>query len=484
MNLLRKTRKSKIKISKKRCVLVILSLIMVVFAWSAYYSIINPTMNLHINSWNISIYVDENKNKVAEESEERNKNSAIEVNFLEMYPGMNQEVMDVIIKNNGETPSEINYTISDVSILGNTYKLQENGYVDAGGVRAYELISETEELPFKFMIEHTKVIEGGSEGYLAAKAVWISSLNSTDGLTEEQINEINENDSIWGYNVAEFLNSNPDESVFKFKIKINAIGLDRSSRYVLAQEITPENYGDYVSYSVDLDEDGNKNNDWKILYESNDNVFIIADDYISNSLVTGMTKGNSTRGVYFSSADVNNSIEQTIINKYMMTSVISNTNNNYKAAARLLTTSYWSNFVDSVLADYAVGAPTIEMFVKSWNQKYVDKNNYSSLNTAWEIINKGYNINGESEASISGYENANLYFPYTSVNNSCNGYWLASPSKNSTGSLMNVLYSGKISYSEINSDTGIGLRPVVCLKSGIRGTKLGDVWKLEVPNVK
>ena len=484
MNLLRKTRKSKIKISKKRCVLVILSLIMVVFAWSAYYSIINPTMNLHINSWNISIYVDENKNKVAEESEERNKNSAIEVNFLEMYPGMNQEVMDVIIKNNGETPSEINYTISDVSILGNTYKLQENEYVDAGGVRTYELISETEELPFKFIIEHTKVIEGGSEGYLAAKAVWISSLNSTDGLTEEQINEINENDSIWGYNVAEFLNSNPNESVFKFKIKINAIGLERSSRYVLAQEITPENYGDYVSYSIDLDEDGNKNNDWKILYESNDNVFIIADDYINNSLVTGMTKGNSTRSVYFSSADVNNSIEQTVINKYMMTSVISNTNNNYKAAARLLTTSYWSKFVDSVLADYAVGAPTIEMFVKSWNQKYVDKNNYSSLNTVWEIINKGYNINGESEALISGYENANLYFPHTSVNNSCNGYWLASPSKSGEGSLMNVLYSGKISYSGINSDTGIGLRPVVCLKSGIRGTKLGDVWKLEMPNIK
>ena len=101
MNILRKSRKSTIKLDKRKVVLLIFTLIMTTFAWITYSKILLPNLKLHINSWNISIYVDENKNGVAEEGEVADKTAPIVIQPFEVYPGMNKDVMDVIIKNNG-----------------------------------------------------------------------------------------------------------------------------------------------------------------------------------------------------------------------------------------------------------------------------------------------------------------------------------------------------------------------------------------------
>lgn len=517
MNILRKTRKSNIKISRRRLILLIFSLIMTSFAWIAYFKVLKTNFEVHINSWNISIFVDENKNGVAEESEEKNKNEAIEVDFLEMYPGMNQEVVDVIIKNNGETPSTIDYIISDIKFLGNEYTIQENAeeyrvnnpdlfclqkneIVESGGICTYNLIDEPEIFPFKFIIEHTGNIEGGAEGHLKVKALWLSSLESTDELTQEQIDARNEIDSQWGYRVAEFIENNPNMSTLQFKLKINATGMPRSSRYVLTQNLTPENYGDYVDYPIDLDGDQDTTNDWQIFYEDNENVYIIADDYINNSIVSDevFLKGTENYSVYgtqfnLSALNTNDSIDSALVNKYMLSSVISNTNNNYLATAKLLNPDYWTQFLATDYAENAVGAPTIEMFTRSWNQKYISSENYQQLDTVWKIQNKGYNINGENEVTIANYGNSKLYFPYTTSDNlngaedgDCMGYWLASPSINNDKSLLNVLCSGKISFSEIDSNSGIGIRPVVCLKTALKGSMSTNangvnVWSLVKP---
>ena len=127
MNILRKTRKSKFKLDKKKIILLIFTLIMTTFAWITYSKILLPNLQLHINSWNISIYVDNNKNGVADDDElVEDKSSPITIQPFEVYPGMNLDVMDVIIKNNGETPSDIAYIISDISILGNQYSTKED----------------------------------------------------------------------------------------------------------------------------------------------------------------------------------------------------------------------------------------------------------------------------------------------------------------------------------------------------------------------
>ena len=63
--------------------------------------------------------------------------------------------------------------------------------------------------------------------------------------------------------------------------------------YTLSSKITPDNYGDWAEYEVDLNDDGIYTNDWKIFYNDGNNVYLIAADYLDNNKTpeeAGMTK--------------------------------------------------------------------------------------------------------------------------------------------------------------------------------------------------
>lgn len=51
----------------------------------------------------------------------------------------------------------------------------------------------------------------------------------------------------------------------------------------LVQETASSNYGDYINYNVDLNDDGDITNDWRIFYDDGKNVFIIAANYLPNT---------------------------------------------------------------------------------------------------------------------------------------------------------------------------------------------------------
>ena len=125
----------------------------------------------------------------------------------------------------------------------------------------------------------------------------------------------------------------------------------------------------------------------------------------------------------------------------------------------------------------AIGSPTVEMWMASWNQKYTDTLVFDANTT-------GYNV-GLTEGSLSNYIDGSkmqakqgfkdsLYYPHgnTSENswNDCYGYWLASPSASSTDHVMNVCCNGDVFISNHYDDSIYGVRPVVSLSSGIKGT--------------
>ena len=501
MNILRKSRKSTIKLDKRKVVLLIFTLIMTTFAWITYSKILLPTLKLHINSWNISIYVDDNKNGVAEEGELADKTAPIVIQPFEVYPGMNKDVMDVIIKNNGETPSDIAYIISDVKFLGNTYSiqddasayrttnpgafcLQKNTYEDYGGIVTYKLINEESMIPFEFIIEHTQVIDGGAEGYLKVKAVWDATLD--EGATEAQIDAKNEFDGKWGFDLTKYAETTG--APIEFKLKVNAIGQPRSGRFVLTQDITPENYGDYVDYSIDLNDDGDTTNDWRIFYEDNENIYIIAAGLVKNTKVnTEIMSPATLEGATLYGVDIpeekllNTPIDQSVINKFMLTDAEANDYINYKATANLMSTSHWNQFVDNNVAVAAIGGPTLEMFVKSWNQKYSGVDGYSEAICWWNTQKKGYQLtntpDNEFHLYLDGYENASLYF-LNHTEDDCWAYWLASPSirtwrEDGTDGLLGsckqaIKFNGWIAAGGLGTGKA-GVRPVVRLKSGIFG---------------
>ena len=161
------------------------------------------------------------------------------------------------------------------------------------------------------------------------------------------------------------------------------------------------------------------------------------------------------------------------------------TNNNAKATASLLNTSAWSGLVDDIYAESAIGSPTLEMWVASWNDKGYTPlycNNCSS---------EGYFIGTTSmpestrlditEIEDSGYDDT-LYFPYKDSYEGCSGYFLASPSANQynlSSDLKGISPSGIIGNCEYDS-SHYGIRPVVELKSNVTIQYENDLGVIEL----
>ena len=160
---------------------------------------------------------------------------------------------------------------------------------------------------------------------------------------------------------------------------------------------------------------------------------------------------------------------------------------NARAVSTLLNPSNWSNFVASNYADYAIGGPTIEMWVASWNAQYGNRLKlYTKMNHGGGT---GYNIGTSSNPSDittpitavdEGYNNK-IFFPYKQKIDSdkCFGYWLATPSANSPSDVAAIrCYSGQVSAYAFQGNN-IAVRPLVHLKSGIKLQKnpATGVWE-------
>ena len=141
--------------------------------------------------------------------------------------------------------------------------------------------------------------------------------------------------------------------------------------------------GDYVDYPIDVNNDGDTTNDWRLFYVADDainddltisgQVFLITADYVEGSSeyldldATGLSVSSSRPyALYWSyssvpekqwtdlMSDTTNSI---FMFKYTYGS--SSTKNNMNTISTLLNTENWTKFVDSSYANYAIGSPTL-----------------------------------------------------------------------------------------------------------------------------
>ena len=116
----------------------------------------------------------------------------------------------------------------------------------------------------------------------------------------------------------------------------------------LANQITSANYGDKINYSVTVD--GTTLNNWKVFCKDGSNVYIILDGYLDNTLVPEEAQMTieKTYDVYW---DESGTVDT-----------------GAKASSILKDNNVWSNFANGNGGEKAIGSPTLEMFVNSWNQ--------------------------------------------------------------------------------------------------------------------
>lgn len=271
------------------------------------------------------------------------------------------------------------------------------------------------------------------------------------------------------------------------KIRVGDIGVVGER---LADVVTKENYGDKVEYSV------NGINDWKIFYNDGDNIFLISSNYVPidniNQDLTGISKYNEYVGFWQDEdslkANGNSDISNMVINKMQFQwgkEYKYNTTYQAKVASVLLNNNSWNNFCDNKYSIFAVGSPTIELWINAWNELYPDNLLYAKYYSE----NGGYYVGTTSDPKSSvvtlqemqnseGYTNK-LFYPNTSGESEVYAYWLATPSV--YGNKL-IMYDSAI-YQDIYTGKVSGFRPVICLKSSIKGESIINNgiknWKLK-----
>ena len=199
-------------------------------------------------------------------------------------------------------------------------------------------------------------------------------------------------------------------------------------------------------------------NAWKIFYADENNIYMIADDYIASTYVpkgkggSSLNQGNTDYKFgfgsvpldYNGSSDITDSKIKALNNDYF-TKGYTSAEVNMKAVSYMLDTSVWSVFAGNK-AEYAIGGSTIEIFLKSYNQKHkVDYRAQAMDNGGYQVSKDG----GENWANV--YSNLldtsdGLYL--ISSEERAKGMWLGSPLKASAGAgyLMVVYGKGHLSY--------------------------------------
>ena len=255
-----------------------------------------------------------------------------------------------------------------------------------------------------------------------------------------------------------------------------------------------EMYGTKVNYEA------NGVTDWKVFYKQKVNgeeyVYLIASEKLAKNKVPtalqtsyGATideatvdlgeDGKRTVGqIYWKSAPSGIAVAETAKDKWLAKWPDYTSGINAKCVSYFLDENIWKDFantkdyVDDKGKPYVVGAigtPTAEMFVASWNAKREATGDTTKYDKKLKLGPKGttgYYVNYIEEYSQSISTSDNLYIWSTA---SYSSVWLASPSGSVADRLLYAGYNGYVglvSYIHYN-DLYYGVRPVVCLKSNI-----------------
>ena len=150
-------------------------------------------------------------------------------------------------------------------------------------------------------------------------------------------------------------------------------------------------------------------------------------------------------------------------------------NNNEKASAWLCAPSQWTTYVDNTKATYAIGGPSVEMYIASYNDvPHTQVGNYT-LGATYRATNVHgyiYTLNG-AQSTISNRDyytgtDSIDYKGYNSMYAGKNGrktgaWWLASPSSYLSNRVCNV--NEYLNDGDYSNTYGVG--PLVSLRSGI-----------------
>jgi hypothetical protein len=272
--------------------------------------------------------------------------------------------------------------------------------------------------------------DGLNQDSTYSRSDFYTETNLNKNLVQGKISELNYVED--GISTLKYTDEN--DNLFKYAVDSSGKIIEVKTLY---SQITADNYGDSVNYTA------NGISDWKIFYSDDENIYLISSDYMPNTCVSESYFGKtSVYNIFWKidNTDLNNLTIDDIDNN-TLSKVLIDTNYLSKYVISLLKTETWNNFANNT-AEFAIGSPTVEMFIASWNNKYPASKLYyfkgekgysiwtselteeyypKTLERAWCMITPT-----EMQELIGGVDE--LYFPNVE-DKGIVGYWLTGASK-------------------------------------------------------
>lgn len=279
------------------------------------------------------------------------------------------------------------------------------------------------------------------------------------------------------------------------ELKAGSLKLSKATTQKSDASDVANNIGSYIGSTVTnyTPNGGDKNVGWKIFYagksdagdsSENDHIYLIADDCIDikNSAGEYNTPVSANGNQVDALVDAPKCAAlMTIKNESSGDSDEDSLAKNWEDGMAwkekqplkyLFNTTGWTNLYGNEYAEWAIGTPTITMFLKSWNSnvgytqyKYTYDGSYTLAGSMFEL----------SFDSDKVEYNDSLYFPSmnSGVRNSCYGYWMIG--NRETDGIRERTWSAIIDESGNHTvraymygENTLGFRPVVCLNTNVR----------------
>ena len=263
-----------------------------------------------------------------------------------------------------------------------------------------------------------------------------------------------------------------------------------NSAYIASFGKKVSGYTGYTAYNV--------NDEWRLFYADSDNAYLIKNSIgsmaLNDSSMTGF--GEDMTSIDYALGRALNP-KYTAIGNWALKSDGKNINNNIKAVAALLdtrSTSRWNSYKTND-ANWAIGAPTVEMFIASYNATHtataIAAYKASKEEFAEESLTETQIDSIVESATSTGYKvkkTADSEFAYytTDLGKSstldqaiyCNEsyqWWLVSPNAHDKNREMLVSYFSSGALGNEYYGNSFGVRPLVCVPLSKIGTGAGKI---------
>jgi len=295
---------------------------------------------------------------------------------------------------------------------------------------------------------------------------------------------------------------------------ISGYGFSANDILKMSSEEVKKVYGRYVTNYNPAGNDGIGGDSpvseykWQIFGTDGQNIYLVASDYINNppnskNQTITETENNfefimdKVIQDYEGSNSIQNEDLKNLNGNYYKLLASQNkqvTHDNMKAVSYMMDTSIWNPlFCDSRFASYAIGAPTLELLVSSYNKKYDGNYILGTLElndelSAKTIADKGYYISEDDKTTWKSSTQNNETLSSDSIYTINSGKsWrmaLASPCGDGMKLLYRLMGAGSISVCDCTSTDAIcSFRPIVCLNSNVKIKKDGENYRLATEEI-